>query len=129
METGLSDWGDPTFPERFALAVEYINNIPMDFTGREAAANNCSWLLTDRLRFFDDRRRFPIAEEVIDRPMFVTGEARSGTTLMHALMSTDPDGRALRYWEVMHPSPPPGTVGPDDPRMAQADDEWREINA
>ena len=43
--------------------------------------------------------------------MFVTGEPRSGTTLMHALMSVDPDARALRFWEVMYPSPPPGIVG------------------
>ena len=35
--------------------------------------------------------------------MFVTGEPRTGTTLMHALMSVDPDARALRFWEVMYP--------------------------
>ena len=29
----------------------------------------------------------------------------------------------------MHPSPPPGLAKPDDPRRAQADAEWREINA
>jgi hypothetical protein len=127
-ETGLSDWGDPTFPERFVFAVDHINSIPMDAQGRKAAADNCDWLLTDRLRFFEDHKRFPIAEEVIERPMFATGEPRSGTTLMHALMSVDPDGRALRFWEVMHPSPPPGTTGPDDPRIALADEEWREIN-
>ena len=61
--------------------------------------------------------------------MFVTGEPRSGTTLMHALMSVDPDARALRFWEVMYPSPPPGLAGPDDPRRARADADWREINA
>ena len=61
--------------------------------------------------------------------MFATGEPRSGTTLMHALMSVDPDARALRFWEVMYPSPPPGVAGPDDPRRARADDDWREINA
>jgi hypothetical protein len=60
--------------------------------------------------------------------MFVTGEPRSGTTLMHALMSVDPDARALRFWEVMYPSPPPGLTGPDDPRRARADADWREIN-
>jgi hypothetical protein len=47
---------------------------------------------------------------------------------MHALMSVDPDARALRFWETMHPSPPPGTTGPDDPRIAQSDAEWHEIN-
>ena len=61
--------------------------------------------------------------------MFATGEPRSGTTLLHALMSVDPDARALRFWEVMYPSPPPGLAGPDDPRRARADDDWREINA
>ena len=127
--TGLSDWADPTFEQRFALAVDHINSIPMDAAGRAAAAENCLWLLTDRLRFFEDRNRFPLADEVIDRPMFATGEPRSGTTLMHALMSVDPDARSLRFWEVMHPSPPPGTTGPDDPRIALADGEWREINA
>ena len=127
-ETGLSDWADDSFEERFGLAVKHINSIPMDDAGREAAAENVNWLLTDRLRFFEDRRRYPLADEVIDRPMFATGEPRSGTTLMHALMSVDPDARALRFWEVMHPSPPPGTVQGADPRRALADTEWREIN-
>ncbi|MFT4026580.1 MAG: sulfotransferase [Novosphingobium sp.] len=126
--TGLSDWGDPSFEERFGLAVAHINSIPMDAAGRRAAADNIHWLLTDRLRFFEDRKLYPLADEAIDRPMFATGEPRSGTTLMHALMSVDPDARALRFWEVMHPSPPPGVVEGLDPRIAQADEEWREIN-
>lgn len=127
-ETGLSDWGDPTFEERFGLAVQHINSIPMDAAGRQAAADNINWLLTDRLNFFNDRKIYPLDEEVIDHPMFATGEPRSGTTLMHALMSVDPDARALRFWEVMHPSPPPGVVEGEDPRLALADEEWREIN-
>ncbi|MDE8651100.1 sulfotransferase family protein [Novosphingobium album (ex Liu et al. 2023)] len=128
-ETGLSDWADDGFAERFCLAVAHINSIPMDAAGREAAARNIHWLLTDRLRFFQDRKDYPLADEVIERPMFASGEPRSGTTLMHALMSVDPDARALRFWEVMHPSPPPGTVAGIDPRLALADEEWREINA
>lgn len=129
VETGLTDWGDPTFEERFKLAVAHINSIPMDSTGRQAAADNIHWLLTDRLKFFNDRKIYPLDQEVIERPMFATGEPRSGTTLMHALMSVDPDARALRFWEVMHPSPPPGVVEGEDPRIALADAEWREINA
>jgi hypothetical protein len=127
--TGFSDWGDPTLPERLALTVGLINAAPMDAVGRKAAADNFHWMLTDRLKFFNDRKVYPLADEVIDRPMFATGEPRSGTTLMHALMSVDPDARALRFWEVMHPSPPPGVTGPDDPRIALNDAEWREINA
>lgn len=129
VDTGLADWADEGFPDRFAAAVAHINSIPMDEAGRKAAADNIHWLLTDRLRFFADRQRWPLADEVIERPMFATGEPRSGTTLMHALMSVDPDARSLRFNEVMHPSPPPGTVTGTDPRVALADDEWREINA
>ena len=63
-ETGLSDWADERFPERFALAVQHINQIPMDEAGRKAAAENIHWLLTDRLKFFQDRKDYPLADEV-----------------------------------------------------------------
>ena len=127
-ETGLDDWGDDSFAERFGLAVKHINTIPMDAAGRQAAALNCHWLLTDRLQFFNDRKLYPLADEVIERPMFATGEPRSGTTLMHALMAVDPDARALRFWEVMHPSPPPGVAGKNHPGIKLAEAEWQEIN-
>ena len=127
-QTGLSDWGDPSFRERFGLAVKHLNSIDMNADGRQKAAETCHWLLTSRLEFFEDRNRYAVAQEVIDRPMFATGEPRSGTTLMHALMSVDPDARALRFWEVMYPSPPPGMTKPGDPRRARADDDWHEIN-
>ncbi len=128
-ETGLSDWGDSSFVARFGLAVDLINSAEMDAAGQQAAIRNCHWLLTDRLRFFDDHNTHNLDSEVISRPLFVTGEPRSGTTLLHALLSVDPEARALRFWEVMHPSPPPGLAAPDDPRRALADQEWREINA
>lgn len=127
--TGLHDYSDATLPERFSLVVDHLNSVGMDADGRRRAAEVCHWLLTSRLEFFADRRRYPLAGEVIEAPMFVTGEPRSGTTLMHALMSVDPESRALRFWEVMYPSPPPGTVERDDPRRARADADWREINA
>ncbi len=127
--TGARDYGDDTLPARFHQAVAHLRGIGMDEAGQRAAAAVCHWLLTSRLQIFADRKRWPIAEEVIERPMFATGEPRSGTTLMHALMSVDPDARALRFWEVMYPSPPPGIAGPDDTRRARADADWREINA
>ena len=127
-ETGLSDWGDPGFRDRFGGVVEAVRSADMNEAGQRLAASNIRWLLSDRLRFFDDHVRYGLDEEVIDRPLVVTGEPRSGTTLLHALLSVDPNGRALRFWEVMHPSPPPGLAAQDDPRRAQADAEWREIN-
>lgn len=128
-ETGLRDYGDPTLAERFAVAVDHLNGLGMDADGNRQAAHVCHWLLTSRLEFIEDRNRYPIGDEVVTAPMFVTGEPRSGTTLMHALMSVDPHARVLRFWEVMYPSPPPGLAGPDDDRRARADADWREINA
>ena len=129
-ETGLHDYGDDTLQERFALAVEQLHRIEMDAAGQRAAAGVCHWLLTTRLQFFADHKKYPgLADEVISSPLFATGEPRSGTTLLHALLSVDPGSRSLRFWEVMSPSPPPGLATADDPRRARADADWREINA
>lgn len=123
----LSDWGDPTLPDRFAQAVELLRAANMDEAGQQKAADVCHWLLTSRLEFFADRKRYPIGEEPVETPFFATGEPRAGTTLLHALLASDPDARSLRFWEVMYPSPPPGLAQSDDPRRAHADQEWREI--
>ena len=126
--TGLSDFGDDSLPARFRQAVDQIKAVGMDAAGERAAVENCLWLLTSRLEFFEDRKRYPIGEEKIVAPVFATGEPRCGTTLLHALLSVDPNGRSLRFWQVMYPSPPPGVVDGEDPRRARADDDWREIN-
>jgi Sulfotransferase family len=125
--TGLRDYGDNSLPERFRQAVAYLQSVGMEAAGQQAAASVCLWLLTSRLEFLEDRHRYPIEEEIIETPLFATGEPRSGTTLLHALLSVDPNGRSLRFWEVMYPSPPPGLAGSDDPRRARADEDWREI--
>jgi hypothetical protein len=125
--TGLDDFGDPSLPERFALAVDHLRRLEFDESGQRAAAAVCTHLLSSRLQFFEDFKRYPIANEKIERPLFATGEGRSGTTLLHALLATDPNGRSLRFWEVMYPSPPPGLATADDPRRGMADDDWRDI--
>jgi hypothetical protein len=125
--TGLVDFGDDTLPERVRLVVEVINESNLDGRGNAAAEETIHDLLTSRLAFFDDRSRYPLAAEEIVRPIVVTGEPRSGTTLLHALLAADPGSRALHFWEVMYPSPPPGLATADDPRRAQADGDWRAI--
>lgn len=125
--TGLCDFGDDTLLERVQLVVDVIDESDLGTEGEAAAAATIHGLLTSRLQFFEDRKRFPVAAEEIIRPVFVTGEPRSGTTLLHALLAADPNGRALRFWEVMYPSPPPGVATPEDARRVQADDVWRAI--
>ena len=126
-ETGLSDYGDATLPGRLASVVDVIRDSLIEPSGAGKAAEVLHWLLTSRLRFFEDRKRHPIPEEQIVRPVLATGEPRSGTTLLHALLAVDPAARALRFWEVMYPSPPPGLAAADDGRRARADADWEDI--
>src|SRR5580698_920465 len=128
-QTGLCDFGDATLPDRVRIAVDYLHGLNLDELALFCASQITLGLLKSRLNFFEDFKRHPIGAEKIEKPVFATGEGRSGTTLLHALLSVDPNGRSLRFWEVMNPSPPPGLVGPEDPRRAKADEDWREINA
>ncbi len=95
--TGLRDYGDDTLPARFRIAVKQIAEVGMDEAGQRAAAGVCHWLLTSRLQFFDDHKRYPMEQEKIERPLIATGEPRGGTTLLHALLSVDPNARSLRF--------------------------------
>ncbi|CAM3553432.1 sulfotransferase [Mycobacterium frederiksbergense] len=124
---GFTDFGDDTLPGRVASVVDRLNSTGLGDTGARAAASTIGGLLTSRLQFIADRARLPLAAERITAPLFATGEPRSGTTLLHALLAEDEDSRALRFWEVMYPSPPPGPAVADDPRRAQADADWREV--
>jgi len=43
----------------------------------------------------------------IKRPLIITGLWRTGTTLLHSLLSLDPACRSFQLWEMMKPIPPP----------------------
>lgn len=49
-----------------------------------------------------------IHNEVIEKPIFLTGLPRSGTTYFQYLFDPEPSMRMLRYWEGERPCPPPG---------------------
>ena len=67
----------------------------------------------DALRFLGNGLRLRAAEqqdrsierEPIDRPIFITGLPRSGTTFLHRLMLEDAQNRAPLVWETIYPMP------------------------
>jgi hypothetical protein len=67
-----------------------------------------------------------VQEEEIFEPLFVAGAPRTGTTILHTLLATDPSHRVPEGWELLRPVPPPD---PDpalfalDARIAMADRE------
>jgi Sulfotransferase family len=56
----------------------------------------------------------------IERPIFVTGLPRTGTTALHRLLTADPAHQGLELWltEVPQPRPPRGTWA-DDPAFCR----------
>jgi hypothetical protein len=70
-----------------------------------------------------DRAANPeIAEVQIDRPVFILGLPRCGTSILQALIGADPDVRTPLQWEVAAPSPPPDAATFErDPRAAGFD--------
>ena len=130
--TGLDDFGDaddPGFRSRVAMLLDNARKSDLDLKGVRALCDVTHWHLSTRLQLMEDRKVRPIADEVIDRPIIATGEARSGTTLLHALLAEDPDARAMRFWQVYYPSPPTGMADAADARIQQANDDWRDILA
>jgi hypothetical protein len=67
--------------------------------------------LEKRLRILDFIEKTPeIREEQIERPVFVIGLPRTGTTLLFNLLAQDPAARPLLSWESFHPVPPKKSV-------------------
>lgn len=103
---------DPGLRNRVDRLVDWLNAQPALSHGRKAEVElQLRKLLATRLRLAADRARLPaIAEETIDRPIFVIGFARTGTTLIHSLLAEDPATRVPLWWHSHAPSPPPGEV-------------------
>lgn len=84
-------------------------------------------LLEVRLQICDWVRSDPgVRDEQIVEPLFVVGAPRTGTTVLHALLSADHRHRVPLGWEFLRPVPPP-TVDTceTDARIALADVELR----
>jgi len=130
--TGLDDFGDESFREPLGVLLQALHtDARLNLVGRIAAHNDVLRLLCNRLRLVGDRKRHPgIPDQVISRPLFITGLPRSGSTLLHALLAQDPALRVPATWEVMYPSPPPERARiHSDPRLARTarDLKWLEL--
>lgn len=89
------------------------------FMSAEGMASAHGALLNDmvnRLEGLKWFQRYPeIADEAIERPVFLMGLPRSGTTYFQYLFDCDQRFRLIKTWEAMTPSPPPGA----DPASAE----------
>lgn len=106
---GLGDFGEDPFAENFARFVDALNSDGvLSLEGAAITEAEILSLLRNRLEVAHWLAREPsIAEERIDRPIFLMGLPRSGTTFLHHLFDHDRQLRLLRCWETLRPCPPP----------------------
>jgi hypothetical protein len=120
--TGAYDLADEALKARLGKVVDWANAAgPYGIDRLAAIQAQVLRMLTGRLQIAFDRVRFPgIAEVAIERPIFVIGLPRTGTTLLHALLAEDPAVHAPQSWHMLAPSPPPGAGPVATGRIAHA---------
>ena len=105
-ETGLSDLGEPLFFEGLNKLIDSINNeASLNEIGIQAQPIRIQGLLSNRLRFEEDLKKFPeILDQEIIAPIVIVGLPRTGSTMTHRLLASDPNHTAMLWWEGRYPA-------------------------
>ncbi len=120
--SGLNDFGDSDFEEPLRLLLDCLKNeAQLSTLGRMVARSDLLRTLENRLGIVALLKQHPeIGDQPIERPLFVVGPPRSGTTIFHDLLAMDADNRVPLAWETAYPLPPPETASyTSDPRIAK----------
>jgi hypothetical protein len=131
--TGLADFGSDSFLEPYRVFVRSIDReARLHPLGRLISRSDCLNWLENRLQLADTRKRHPeIAAQRVEKPLFITGLPRTGTSILHELLAQDPASRAPLHWEVRFPCPPPEEASyASDPRIERAERQiqlWNQI--
>jgi hypothetical protein len=107
--TGLADNGVDDYSDGLAVILEsYARDADLTPLGRKVARVGLRGALAARLLSQAGWAAYPEHAAVqIDRPIFVTGLPRSGTTAVHRLLTADPDHQGLELWLAEMPQPRP----------------------
>ncbi|HLG86804.1 MAG TPA: sulfotransferase [Alphaproteobacteria bacterium] len=120
--TGFSDFGDERWREPFQILVKSLDEeAQLHFFGRLMTRNDLLNHLRALLQIQHVFKRHPeIAQQKIDRPLFIAAVPRSGSSILFELLSLDPGFGSPRQWEMMFPCPPPEkSTYETDPRIAK----------
>ena len=116
--TGLTDFGDDPYLDGLGMLLDsYVREAALTPVGTKVARAFLRGALAARLLSEAGWRRHPEHAEVrIERPIFVTGLPRTGTTALHRLLTADPAHQGLEVWLTEVPQPrPPRETWADDP--------------
>jgi hypothetical protein len=123
-KTGLDDFGSDYFRTGLRRLLKSLEEeAELSMLGRIIARTSIADFLVNRLEMTEAHRQHPdIAQGKIERPIFVIGMPRTGTSILHELLAQDPANRTPLSWEVAKPCPPPERETYEtDPRIAAVD--------
>jgi Sulfotransferase family len=119
-QTSLSAFGEPSLePALSVLTGSLENEANLHPLGRFLMQCHLKGLLRNRLRLVEEWGRTR-PSGAVERPLFITGMPRSGSTFLHELLAQDPVNRVPRVYEVMFPCGSRQT-GRSDPRIGKAE--------
>jgi hypothetical protein len=116
--TGLTDFGVDDYTDGLAVILEsYARDAELTQLGQKVARVGLRGALAARLLTEAGCAAYPeFANVPIERPIFVTGLPRSGTTALHRLLTADPAHQGLELWLAEMPQPrPPRETWADNP--------------
>jgi hypothetical protein len=107
--TGLDDFGDDGYLEGLRVLLEsYEKDEKLTPFGNKVHRAALRGALVARLLTEAQWKQFPEHAGIsIERPIFVTGLPRTGTTALHRLLCEDPRHQGLEMWLTQVPQPRP----------------------
>ncbi len=104
--------GDPHFLEAIPVFFDAIaREADLSWLGRVMCRQSLLGFLQNRFSVYRHRAAYPeLAGVPIERPLFIVGFPRTGTTILFNLLAQDPSNRVPLGWEVQFPDPPPQSV-------------------
>ena len=106
-QTGLEHFDSDSYREGLEVLVSDMNAISFSEPGAQRNRNSLIGLLAARLKTTDYLAQRPeLLERPIEKPVFVFGIPRTGTTLLSNLLACDPARRSPLTWEIDDPVPP-----------------------
>jgi hypothetical protein len=118
-----NQFGDGSFLDALPIFFEAIaREADLTWLGRVMCRQSLLGFLQNRFSVYRHRADHPeVAGVPIERPLFIVGFPRTGTTILHNLLAQDPANRAPLAWEVQFPDPPPQSATFNtDPRIDKA---------
>jgi len=105
--TGLERFDSQSFREGLEILVKDLNALGVAEPLVQRNENEIVGALANRLKITNYLETHPeLLQRKIERPVFVFGVPRTGTTLLSNLLAADPHRRSPLTWEIDDPVPP-----------------------